>query len=234
MKTRFVQPPSHRLLRAGLVLLTIAVWSLSSLVAQINTGKITGIITDSSNASIVRASLRATNAETGVTTTAQTQENGGYLLNFLIPGHYTVEVVSPGFQKSVEKGIEVTAGGTARIDFSLNIGEVQQEVEVQAHPVSVNTESAELTQTFGYKALDQLPNIDRNPLYQMNLLPGANNGGGSGNYGSNGGREWLSDRPDAAATGLGGRGRRQREWGLHRRHIQPRASECLCRSGTSD
>jgi len=204
LKISSVQPTAHSLLRAGIVGLMITVWGLSSLVAQINTGKISGIITDSSNAAIVHASVKATNAETSVTTTAQTQENGSYLLNFLIPGHYTVEVVAPGFQKSVEKGVEVTAGGTARTDFSMRIGEVQQEVEVQAHPISVNMESAELTQTFGYKALDQLPNIDRNPLYQMNLLPGANNGGGSGNYGSNGGENGSAvglTRPQLASVG---------------------------------
>ena len=60
----------------------------------------------------------------------------------------------------------------------MSLGEVRQTVEVEAHPNTVNTESAELTQTFGYKSLDQLPNLDRNPLYQMNLMPGANNGAG--------------------------------------------------------
>ena len=70
--------------------------------------------------------------------------------------------------------------------------------------MAVNTESAELSQTFGYKALDQLPNIDRNPLYQMNLLPGANNSRGSGNYGSNGGENGSAvglTRPQLSSIG---------------------------------
>ncbi len=62
----------------------------------------------------------------------------------------------------------MNSGDTVRTDFSLKVGEMRQSVEVEAHPVAVNTESAELTQTFGYKALDKLPNIDRNPLFQMN------------------------------------------------------------------
>src|ERR1017187_9594440 len=53
--------------------------------------------------------------------------------------------------------------------------------------VSVATETSELSKTFDFKQIDDLPNIDRNPLYQMNLLPGANNDVGSGNYGTNGG-----------------------------------------------
>jgi len=81
----------------------------------------------------------------------------------------------------------VNAGGITRIDFSLTLGQVQQAVEVSANPISIATETSELSKTFGYTQLDQLPNIDRNPLYQMNLLPGANNDVGSGNYGTNGG-----------------------------------------------
>lgn len=175
-----------------------------SLVAQINTGKISGIVTDSGGAVIANATLRATNQETSIVSTVQTQGNGSYLINFLIPGHYTVEAETPGFQRSIERGIEVSAGDTARVDFSMRIGEVRQSVEVEAHPVAVNTESAELTQTFGYKQLDQLPNLDRNPLYQMNLLPGANNGAGSGNYGSNGGENGSAiglTRPQLASIG---------------------------------
>jgi len=172
--------------------------------AQINTGKITGIITDSSGAVISGATVRAVNQETGVATAATTQDNGSYLINFLVPGTYNTEVQAKGFQRSIEKGIEVTSGGTNRLDFSIHVGEMLQSVEVEAHPVAVNTESAELSQTFGYKALDQLPNLDRNPLYQMNLMPGANNNAGSGNYGTNGGENGSAvglTRPQLASIG---------------------------------
>jgi hypothetical protein len=195
---------SFAVLRSGFILLVAVFWNGAFISAQINTGKITGMITDSGGAVIVGAAVRATNQQTAVVTTVQSQENGSYLLNFLIPGEYTVQVESPGFETSVEKGIEVTAGGIARSDFSMQIGQVRQSVEVQANPLAVNTESAELTQSFGYKALDQLPNIDRNPLYQMNLLPGANNGSGSGNYGSNGGENGSAvglTRPQLSSIG---------------------------------
>ena len=86
----------------------------------------------------------------------------------------------------------MSAGGIARIDFALRVGEVLQQVEVQANQINVDTETSELSQTFSHKQLDLLPNIDRNPLYQMNLMPGANNGRGSGNYGVNGGENGSS------------------------------------------
>ncbi len=182
-------------LRAKFALVAITICTAFTAHAQINTGKITGIVTDSSGAAVAGATIRATNQETGVLTTSKTQATGDYLLNFLIPGTYTVEIEAQGFRLNRESGVTVVAGDSVRIDVSLQLGEVRQSIDVQAHPVAVNTESAELTQTFSYKALDQLPNIDRNPLYQMNLLPGANNGAGSGNYGSNGGE-------DGSAVGL--------------------------------
>ena len=122
-----------------------------------------------------------------MTTVAKSSAGGEYLINFLLPGTYRVEAELAGFQKSVETGVMVNAGTIAHVDISMRVGEVRQQVEVAANLLGVDTETSELSQTFTQKQLDALPNIDRNPLYQMNLMPGANNGRGSGNYGANGG-----------------------------------------------
>jgi len=155
--------------------------------AQINTGRIDGTVRDASGAVVPQARILVTNDATGATTTAQSSEAGDYVVNFVLPGTYHVTAEKSGFQRSVASDVVVNAGGITRIDFSLTLGQVQQAVEVSANPISVSTETSELSKTFGYRELDQLPNIDRNPLYQMNLLPGANNDAGSGNYQSNGG-----------------------------------------------
>jgi hypothetical protein len=181
--------------RIPLLLFALAFWAALEAPAQINTGKIVGTVTDSRGAAISHAVVRAENQDTGVATTTETQDTGSYLINFLIPGRYTLEVQANGFEISVQKDLEVTAGNTAHLDATLQVGQVKQTIAVEANPVAVNTESAELSQTFGYKELDELPNLDRNPLYQMNLLPGANNGAASGNFGSNGGE-------DGSALGL--------------------------------
>ena len=86
-----------------------------------------------------------------------------------------------GFQRNVTSGVVVNVGGIARVDSNLTLGQMQQAVQVAANPLTVATETSELSKTFDFKQIDQLPNIDRNPLYQMNLLPGANNDVGSGN-----------------------------------------------------
>jgi hypothetical protein len=172
--------------------------------AQINTGKISGFVTDSSGAVIAGVPVTAANDETGAVTRAETSDSGEYLMNFLVPGTYHVGVEKPGFQKEVQSHVIVNAGGTNRIDFSLRVGNAGQTIEVLANSINVSTETSELSQTFSHQDLDTLPNLDRNPLYQMNLIPGANNDAGSGNYGTNGGENGSAvgqSRPQLASIG---------------------------------
>ncbi|MCW5980171.1 MAG: TonB-dependent receptor [Bryobacteraceae bacterium] len=161
--------------------------AVSSVTGQVNTGRISGFVYDPAGASVPGVTMRATNEQTGIVTTVASQETGDYLINFLIPGTYRLEGEKEGFQKSVHTGLQVSAGGISRIDVNLRVGETKQQVEVIANALAVATETSELSQSFGNQELDRLPNIDRNPLYQMNLMPGANNGRGSGGYGNLGG-----------------------------------------------
>ncbi|MFN7994133.1 MAG: carboxypeptidase regulatory-like domain-containing protein [Bryobacteraceae bacterium] len=194
---------THRARILVLVTLFLAVAFISY--AQINTGRIDGTVRDASGALIPEARVTVTNQETGAVSNAKSTESGDYIANFLIPGKYQVAVEKEGFQRNVVTDVVVNAGGITRMDFNLALGQIQQAVQVQANPLAVATETSELSKTFDFKQIDQLPNIDRNPLYQMNLLPGANNDAGSGNYGSNGGENGSAvGLTRAQTTSLGG------------------------------
>jgi hypothetical protein len=191
-----------RYVAVACAILTLA--SSAASFAQVNTGRVFGVVTDHSGATVPGAAVTAVADGTGLVTKGTTSDSGGYLLNFLVPGTYEVEVAKSGFRGAKELQVTVHAGDTTRVDFVLEIGSVSQSVEVTANPVSVATETSELSQTFSNKDLDTLPNIDRNPLYQMNLLPGANNDVGSGNYGTNGGENGSAvglTRPQLASIG---------------------------------
>jgi len=82
----------------------------SALFAQINSGGIAGFVSDPSGASVADATVVATNIATQVVARAVTLQNGNYLLNYLVPGTYKVQVNKPGFATSVETHVEVTAG----------------------------------------------------------------------------------------------------------------------------
>jgi hypothetical protein len=179
------------------------VWSSAGW-AQINTGKIVGFVTDPSGAAIPDATVNATNVATGVVTSTQSGQAGSYLLNYLAPGTYTVKFTKTGFATRVENSVQVTAGYESRIDAQLSLGQVVQTVQVKANPVAVNSENAEEKFTFSDESIEALPNVDRNPLYQLNLMPGANNGVGSQNYGTNGNEDGSAaalSQPQLASFG---------------------------------
>jgi hypothetical protein len=189
-----------------LILIFVVFLALFSVVtpAQINTGKITGFVSDPSGAFVEGIAVTAVNDGTSVVTKAETSGTGEYMLNFLVPGTYHVEVEKEGFKKIQRSGVIVDAGGIDRIDFTLLVGDVSQTIDVQANAVNVATETSELSQTFSHQDLDALPNLDRNPLFQMNLIPGSNNDMGSGNYGTNGGENGSAvglSRPQLASIG---------------------------------
>src|SRR5262250_1908261 len=127
-----------RFLASFLLLLATSVAS-----AQINTGKVTGTVSDPNGAMIPHATIRVTNQATSVETSVSTQDNGDFLVNFLIPGLYTVEAAAPGFKASLEKNVEISAGLSKRVDFTMQVGQVSESVEVESRALAVNTESAE-------------------------------------------------------------------------------------------
>lgn len=175
------------LFRAGCVLVSLILLLAGAVSAQINTGRIDGTVRDASGAVVPDSRITVTNDATGTVSTAQATAAGEYIVSFLVPGTYHVVIEKEGFQRSVTSGVVVNAGGITRVDPVMAVGQMQQSVQVAANPLAVATETSELSKTFDFKQIDELPNIDRNPLYQMNLLPGANNDVGSGNYGTNGG-----------------------------------------------
>src|SRR6267143_1725019 len=146
----------------ALLALLFCSWSL--LHAQINTGRITGILRDSSGSVITGARVIATNDGTGTLTAGESSGVGEYFINFLTPGIYRVTAEKQGFQREVITNVVVNAGGIARYDFTLKPGQVVETMEVSADSLQVATESSELSQTFSNKQLDRLPNLERNPL----------------------------------------------------------------------
>src|SRR6478672_376513 len=100
--------------------------------AQLPTGKITGIVTDSTGANVAGAEVEAQNAATGIVSKTVTNESGDYSFPVLTPGRYAVVVRKTGFESINRSGIELVVSQVARIDFSLKVGSTQEMVEVKA------------------------------------------------------------------------------------------------------
>jgi hypothetical protein len=154
------------------VILTLAAVSITPLFGQAIYGSVVGTITDQSGAALRGATVTLTNTATGERHQAQSGAGGEYQFLNLVPGAYRVEVEQSGFKKATRENIEVTVSGTIRADVSMQLGEVNQTVEVNAAAPLLQTENANLSQVVNTRSVEELPVNGRNIMNLTALVPG--------------------------------------------------------------
>ena len=143
----------HRLL----VLLATSLFWTSGLFGQTVLGTITGRVTDPSAASIVNATVTAKSVETGLQQRTATNAQGNYSLPQLNVGTWEVTVEAPGFRRNVRKGVVVNVAQTVTLDVTLEVGQVEQTVEVVAEAGQLQTSTSDLGSTVQRNKLLDLP-----------------------------------------------------------------------------
>jgi hypothetical protein len=134
------------------------------------TGKITGVVKDSSGAPVANASITARSSALFAPRTTASEADGSYLLDLLPPGTYEVSISSPGFRAYTEAGIVLTAGFTATISPNLTVGDVTQTIRVEGEPV-VDLQNNQTTTTFDQSLLQEIPS-GRDPWSTVAQMPG--------------------------------------------------------------
>jgi hypothetical protein len=147
------------------------------------TGEITGTVTDPTGAAVGGAKVVATNVATGAERLATTNDAGNYDLPALPPGTYNMRAEFTGFRSSERRGMELQVAQVARIDFSLEIGNVSDTVEVAGGAPVIETESATVGTVIENKRIVELPLNGRNPLQLASLTPGATTNGPASSQG---------------------------------------------------
>ncbi len=130
--------------------------------AQLPTATILGIVRDNSGAVVPQASLTARNEETGQTRTATSAADGSYRFSALPVGRYAVRVEHPGFNTGIRAGLTLTVEEEAVVNFALELGTVEQTVEVTAEAPLVNTTSGSLGGLVSERTVAELPLNGRN------------------------------------------------------------------------
>lgn len=161
---------SQRTAAIALSLLLLALISY----AQGTRAGLTGVITDPNGASIPDASVSITRVETHETAQSITSGTGTYVFPSLEPGSYKLSVTAPGFKKYEQAGIILQVEQRSRIDVRMEIGSVEQTVEVVAQAPLTQTETSSLGQVVEQKRIVELPLNGRNPLELMRLSTGVN------------------------------------------------------------
>ncbi len=112
-----------------LVLLTLA-FAVFSVAQDVQTGTLVGLVTDSSGSAVPNAAVKAVDVQTKVESHGLTTAEGNYIIPYLNVGEYEVSVEAAGFKKFLRTGVLVQTGSTVRIDIPLEVGAVNQEIEV--------------------------------------------------------------------------------------------------------
>jgi len=143
-------------------LLCLLVLSTNPISAQIDTGGITGTVTDRAGAVVADATITLTNDETSVVLSTKSTSTGTYSLNAIRPGTYTLRGEAAGFQTFVDNGLQVHVQNTLTVDISLVAGAVKQEVTVTAAAPLLQAENAAVGQTITSQTVNDLPLNGRN------------------------------------------------------------------------
>jgi hypothetical protein len=140
--------------------------------AQVETGQITGRVTDPNGAVVPGAAVAVKSVETGAERAATTDEEGAYTVTNLQPGLYDVSVQAQNFAKSTQR-VQVTVGAKASLETQLSVTELkgEQVVVVAGAGVEVNTQTQELSNVVSGEQIRALPTITRNP-YDLVQLSG--------------------------------------------------------------
>jgi hypothetical protein len=121
------------------------------------TGRIEGVVRDPAGMAAAGAQLRVVETQTGAERTLSADGHGWYLAPGLPSGIYQIEVSHSGFRSQIRKDVELVAGRAARVDFTLQLGEVRDSVVVSGEAAPVSTAASDWGGAIGQRKLASLP-----------------------------------------------------------------------------
>ncbi|HUC28300.1 MAG TPA: TonB-dependent receptor [Candidatus Acidoferrum sp.] len=136
------------------------------------TGTISGVVSDPTGAVLSGVSVVATNIQTGIKTTANTDTKGFYILPALAVGTYDVEISHTGFKTEKITGLVIDANSALRADATLQLGQAIETMVVTGETVHVETESTQMGGVITSKAITAVPLNGRAYTDLLALQPG--------------------------------------------------------------
>lgn len=140
--------------------------------AQVDTGAISGSVTDASGAVIPSAKVVITNVETNIAVNLITNATGFYAAPALKPGSYKIAVTMDGFRGAVRTGIQLRVQERLELDFNLEVGTAASEVTVTASAPLLESETSSLGQVVERRTITDLPLNGRNFIQLATLTAG--------------------------------------------------------------
>jgi len=164
----------YRAVRLGssLILALLLIASLQPSFAQLSTGTITGVVRDTTGAIVPNASAVLKNVETTVERRTVTNNAGNYSFTNVTPGRYTMQISGTGFRVNQVAEFVLTVNQTLTVDSVLEVGNLEQTVQVEASAERLQSSTAELGAVVDEKQVADLPLNGRNFTQLLSLTPG--------------------------------------------------------------
>jgi len=141
----------------GLALAVLSVLMVGVAVAQSDRGTIAGSVVDSTGAAVGGATVTAKDEATGSVYKTVSSPQGNYRLSDVAIGRYDITAEASGFMTALEQGVLVQINTVSALNITLQVGNVQQEVTVQADAPTLQTESSDIGTVVGQKQIEDLP-----------------------------------------------------------------------------
>jgi hypothetical protein len=151
----------------------LAAVSLASVAAaQEVTAGIFGVVQDSSSAVVPGAQIRLRNINTGREFSTSSDESGNFALPFVPIGTYEISAEAQGFKKATVSEVTLRVNENRRIVFTMEVGQISEQISVEAAAVAVNMASGATSQLLDGRDMVNLPSRGRNVLPFALLMPG--------------------------------------------------------------
>src|SRR5262245_55427056 len=155
------------------LLLTLAIAVALPANAQIMSGSLSGVVTDSTSATVAGASLTLIHSATGAVRHITSDATGSFLFNAVDGGEYSLRIEKEGFKTLERKGIVMATGDRIALgNVALDLGAVTETVSVTAAAALVQTTSSERSDVITGKQIEDILVQGRNVTDLVSLVPG--------------------------------------------------------------
>lgn len=158
--------------------------------SQTTSTTILGTVTDPSGAAVAGAKVTATNIRTQVKREDVTTNTGDYSFPLIDIGEYSVSVEASGFKTAARTGLILQINEKLRSDFTLQVGQVSERVEVTGAVTALKTDESSIGDVIEQKRIVELPvngrNVGNLAVLQAGVMFGSR-GGLDGQSGGGGG-----------------------------------------------
>jgi hypothetical protein len=161
--------------------------------------QVSGHVADSSAGAVVGAQISALETARGISHVTVSDSSGAYVLPNLPIGAYRLEVKAKGFKDYIQTGLELQVGTNVQIDIPMQVGSVNETIEVVASAAMVETKETSVAQVIDERRINELP-LNGRQATQLILISGGATYGDAGDTGS---KTFFSSTRISVAGGQG-------------------------------